>query len=93
MNTPLDDKIKAFEDKLKPSQIATESTNDPASSNAAKTGTLFLIAVVFFGYIGYAVDQQFNSSPAGILIGGFIGLATGIYNAWREINKAPPSTP
>lgn len=65
----------------------------------AGLGMQFAIALVFFGYAGQWIDQQFNSAPAFLLIGVLGGAGGTFYLSYRRLTAprkrpaAPPEPP
>ena len=44
---------------------------------------LTVTCLIFFG-IGYGLDQRYGWAPWGLLIGGIIGIAVGLYHFLKE---------
>ena len=45
------------------------------------------ISIFFFGWIGYKMDQYYNLSPYGLLIGLLLGSIVSLYGVWKDSNK------
>jgi F0F1-type ATP synthase assembly protein I len=50
-------------------------------------GYTLLAAVGLFGYIGYRLDQRWNSSPWCLLGGIGLGMAVGFNSLFRKLNS------
>jgi F0F1-type ATP synthase assembly protein I len=50
-------------------------------------GYVLLGSVVFFGFIGYTLDEKFQISPLFLILGIFLGLILGFYNMFKVINN------
>lgn len=50
-------------------------------------GTELTIPIVVFMLLGYWVDTEYNSQPAWMIVGLFVGLLVGVYNFWKIIRK------
>jgi len=48
----------------------------------------FVGAVAGFGYVGHLIDNHFNSSPWGVLIGVALGMIGATYNLIRDSQSA-----
>ena len=53
----------------------------------AGLGFEFSIAVGLFLYLGYLADERWGSDPWGMVVGGGVGLASGIYLLVKESNQ------
>jgi F0F1-type ATP synthase assembly protein I len=84
MKTPLDQKIDSFEKERQDAKPVSGSSR--MAAGAGRAGYEFLIATLFFAGIGFAIDSQTGTTPWITLALLFIGLMTGIYNAWRVLN-------
>lgn len=85
MKNDLDNKISAFE---KTQDNARKKSGMPGDGSASRAGYELLIAVFFFGAVGYLIDVQLHTLPWFSLGLFLIGFATGVYNAWRVMATA-----
>ena len=54
----------------------------------AGLGMEFIGAVVLFGAVGWWIDRRMSSSPWGLIIGGAIGFAGGLYALVKAGSKS-----
>jgi|ERR1043166_2076681 F0F1-type ATP synthase assembly protein I len=81
MKPSLDKKISAFEKsrEREPSMFAN------MRSGAGRAAYEFLVPIVFFGVVGFLIDVQLGTTPWITLGLFFLGFATGLYNAWKDV--------
>ncbi len=54
---------------------------------AAAASYTLLAAIILLGGVGYIIDQYFDSSPTGLLIGLGLGLVIGFYELAKSVFK------
>jgi len=54
---------------------------------AATAAYTLMASVLLLGFSGYLIDQYFDSSPTGLLIGLGLGLVIGFYELGKSIFK------
>lgn len=58
-----------------------------APLSGADLGLNLLVSILVTGGIGYAIDRYFETLPAGMLIGGFIGFCAWMRTIWQALNQ------
>ncbi len=54
---------------------------------ASVIGFHFISGMMVGSFLGYSLDQYFDSYPLCISLGFFFGVASGFYNVWKDIKK------
>lgn len=91
-HTPLDDKLKQFQKSFGDGMGAGDGNDsskngvDLSGESKSRVAYEIVIAPLFFGFIGYLLDQKFGTAPLYILLLFFVGFATGIYGAWKTMS-------
>lgn len=57
-------------------------------SSFVGVGLQFAVAIVLFLYLGKWVDSRLGTGPAFLIVGVFVGAASGFYNLYRKISAA-----
>ena len=52
---------------------------------AASASYTLVASLLIFIFIGYSIDNSFDSSPLGVIIGLIFGLAVGFYQLFKTI--------
>ncbi len=52
---------------------------------AASASYTLVASLLIFIFIGYSIDNSFDSSPSGVIIGLIFGLAVGFYQLFKTI--------
>jgi F0F1-type ATP synthase assembly protein I len=53
-------------------------------------GLTFAMAVGFFFFVGWRVDQWLGSTPLVSILGAFVGAGGGFYHIVRQVSRATP---
>lgn len=56
--------------------------------NVLSTGLTGGVCLSLSLFLGYRLDQYFDSSPYGVLGGIFLGLAAAIVQTWKQLNES-----
>lgn len=71
--------------------ISFQNVVNQAGPAASASYTLFASLLIFI-FIGYSIDNSFDSSPLGLIVGLMFGLAVGFYQLfktfiWKQNNE------
>lgn len=64
--------------------MADSGRNSPNWLRWSGIGFEFAAAVAGFTFLGYWIDQRYDSGPKGVLFGAILGLIGGTYNLIRS---------
>ena len=56
-------------------------------SIAVRIGVELVAALIVGGGLGYWADSYFGTSPVGIVVGVFLGMAAGLLNVYRTASQ------
>jgi len=56
-------------------------------SIAVRIGVELVAAMIVGGGLGYWADSYFGSTPVGIVVGVFLGMAAGLLNVYRTASQ------
>ncbi len=74
--------VKDPDDGLSPLARSTRAAAPWLSAVWQFTGAVFFLSAV-----GYGLDQAFNTTPWGLVVGGLVGGAVGFYSFVRSVNR------
>jgi ATP synthase protein I len=85
--TTLDAKIRAAsQPKHGDGDALNPFVTDRQTTKASKIAYELLGAILVCLFFGWLADEQFNSTPWGVVIGLFGGFAVGVTNAYRTLS-------
>ena len=80
----LDQEIKAMRDRISQKQKSDgEDLSDNNKRLGLRAGTELVAAIGLSAWIGYIIDQKFDTKPVFLVALLILGIITGFVNVWR----------
>lgn len=89
------DPLKALGERLDKARRASSRPERPSGGGAAggsalglglRIGAELVVAIVVGIGLGWLVDHEVGTRPAGLIVGFFVGVGTGMWNVYRTVS-------